>query len=223
MPRAARPPEWRRSSPSGPIMAQRKHSAAQPVLTVLHSLCSTSSTACDRGWDHYDRAWRFTVLHRRFAELHSLRCGMQMSRTIAEQQRAPSLSAARCVRMNLPQSCHDGKNNTSLSFPLQTSLCVAFVRLLYLQWSLSVDLYGFGSCYPTVRCRLSVSTAPAKTGRLTQRKHSAAQPVLTVQHRLCCTSCTACDSGWDHYDRAWQFTVLRSKKRACMIHIPNPL
>ena len=32
-------------------------------------------------------------------------------------------------------------NHTSLSFPLQTSLCVDFVRLLYVQCSLSVNLY----------------------------------------------------------------------------------
>ena len=36
-----------------------------------------------------------------------------------------------------------GKNNTSLSFPLQTSLCGAFVRLLYLHCSLSVNLYVY--------------------------------------------------------------------------------
>ena len=61
---AVAPSNGQRGRPSGPMRTQRKHSAAQPVLTVLHSLCSTSCTACDSGWKHYDRAWRFTVLRR---------------------------------------------------------------------------------------------------------------------------------------------------------------
>ena len=36
-----------------------------------------------------------TRLHRRFAELHSLRCETHVSQTVAEHQRATSLSAAR--------------------------------------------------------------------------------------------------------------------------------
>ena len=68
----------------------------------------------------------------RFAELHSLRCETHVSRTIAEQQRAPSLSAARCVRMNLPQSCHHGKKYMSLSFPLQhRSALLSFACFIY--------------------------------------------------------------------------------------------
>ena len=37
------------------MRTQRRHSAAQPVLTVPpHSLCFTTCTACDIGWDHFD-------------------------------------------------------------------------------------------------------------------------------------------------------------------------
>lgn len=41
---------------------QRKHNAAQPVFTVLYSMCSTSCTACDSGSEYHDRALRITAL-----------------------------------------------------------------------------------------------------------------------------------------------------------------
>ena len=95
----------KRSSAAQPADQQTQSSTDQPANQVdVHIVdaawqdLTESPTEASAGLVHFIE----TVLHRRFAELHSLRCETHVSRIIAEQQRAPSLSAARCVRMNLP-------------------------------------------------------------------------------------------------------------------------
>ena len=143
------------------MRTQRKHSAAQPVLTVLHSLCSTSCTACDSGWDHYDRAWRFTVLRNK-----KRACGC----------------FATCV-MNPVRYSLD-QNNMELPVLHSLDHCECS----------STPALSFASAKIAVPPSNGLRGRPSGLMR-TRSKHSAAQPVLTVLHSLCFTTCTACDIG----------------------------
>ena len=88
----------KRSSAAQPADQQTQSSTDQPADQVdVHIMDAAwqdrteSPAEASAGLEHFIE----TVLHHRFAELHSLRCETHVSRTIAEHQRAPSLSAAR--------------------------------------------------------------------------------------------------------------------------------